>query len=319
MLDNFCMLPPSPIGEDIAAFRRFNRMYTRFIGTIQENLLHTEFNLAEARVLYELASRSQPKAKELALDLGIDAGYLSRLLGRFEREGLLTRKASKQDNRYADLALTPRGKAAFKKLSGRSDRQTRGLLEGMPLPDRAQLIQSMLAIEKVLGKSAGERPPFVLRSHRPGDMGWVVCREGAAYAEEYGWDQTFEALVARIVSDFLTTFDPSRERCWIADVDGVSAGHIFLVKHPQLPDTAKLRLLFVESAARGLGLGRALVNECLRFARSAGYRKVVLWTQSNLTAAHRIYVAAGFRMVQETPHHSFGHDLIGQNWEFDLA
>ncbi len=316
---SFAVSPPSPLSADIAAFRRFNRMYTRFIGTIQENLLDTEFNLAEARVLYELATRSRPKAKQLALELGIDPGYLSRLLGKFERAGLLKRKASKQDSRFADLALTPRGKTAFKKLSALSDLQARGLLERIPLPDRTQLIQSMLAIENVLGKSARDRPPFVLRSHRPGDMGWVVCREGAAYAEEYGWDQTFEALVARIVSDFLTSFDPGRERCWIAEVEGVTAGHIFLVKHPDLPDTAKLRLLFVEPAARGLGLGHALVNECLRFARTAGYRKIVLWTQSNLAAAHRIYVAAGFRLVQETPHHSFGRDLIGQNWELDLA
>ena len=311
--------PPAALADDIASFRRFNRMYTRFIGTLQEGLLNTEYSLVEARVLYEVANRPAPKAKEIAESLGMDPGYLSRVLGKFERAGLLKRKASKQDSRYSELTLTARGKSAFQKLNALSEGQARTVLEPLPHSDRAQLIRSMRAIEEIVVQPERDRPAFVLRQHRAGDMGWVVCREGAAYAEEYGFDATFEALVARIVSDFLTNFDPERERCWMAEVEGESAGHIFLVKHPERADTAKLRLLFVEPGARGLGLGHALVRECVGFARSAGYRRVVLWTQSNLAAAHRVYVKAGFHLVQEEPHRSFGQELVGQTWELELS
>jgi DNA-binding MarR family transcriptional regulator/GNAT superfamily N-acetyltransferase len=307
-----------PIAEDIANFRRFTRMYTRFVGTLQEGLLNTEYSLAEARVLYELANRDTPKAKEVAEALGLDTGYLSRILAKFEGDGLLKRTASKQDGRYAELALTRQGRAAFRKLNTRSDKQARSVLEGLPPADRAQLIGSMRTIENVLSKEGRPRPGFVLRQHRAGDMGWVVAREAAVYFEEYGFDAAFEALVARIVADFLANFDAARERCWIAEVDGTSAGHIFLVKHPEHPDTAKLRLLFVEPDARGMGLGHALVKECVGFARSAGYRRVVLWTQSNLAAAHRVYVGVGFRLVQQERHHSFGQDLVGETWELEL-
>ena len=317
------VLPPSVLAADIANFRRFTRMYTRFIGTLREGLLNTEFSLAEARVLYELANRNSPQAKEIAEALGIDPGYLSRILGEFERSGLLKRKASAQDGRYAELALTRRGRAAFEKLNTRSDSQARTILEPLPHSRRTELIRAMRVVEDILDgdnpvKPGPDRPPFVLRSHRPGDMGWVVCREAAVYAEEYGFDATFEALVARIVSDFITSFDPRRERCWIADAAGESVGHIFLVKHPDRPDTAKLRLLFVEPGARGMGLGRALVDECIHFARSAGYARIVLWTQSNLAAAHHLYVEAGFRLVHDDAHHSFGKDLIGETWELDF-
>jgi DNA-binding MarR family transcriptional regulator/GNAT superfamily N-acetyltransferase len=312
-------LLPSPLTEDIAAFRRFNRMYTRFIGSLQEGLLNTEYSLAEARVIYELATRAAPKAKEITEALDMDPGYLSRLLRKFERAGLLKRRTSEQDGRYSELILTAKGRTAFKKLNTSSDQQAHTFLAALPPADRAQLIRSFRTIEEILVKPERERPPFVLRPHRIGDMGWVVCREGAVYAEEYGWDQTFEALVARIVSDFLTTFDPERERCWIAEVDGQSVGHVFVVKSPDDPDTAKLRLLFVEPSARGMGLGRALVNECIRFARAAGYRKMILWTQSILAAAHRIYQNAGFRLIEENPHHSFGKDLIGQTWALELV
>jgi len=312
-------MPPSALTDDIVFFRRFNRMYTRLIGTLQEGLLNTEYSLAEARVLYELANRDSPKAKDVAEGLGMDPGYVSRLLAKFERDALLKRKVSAQDNRYAEIALTQRGKSAFRKLDALSDEQARTVLAHLPHGERTRLIRSMRAIEDILVKTDRNRPAYVLRPHRIGDMGWVVSREGAVYAEEYGWDATFEALVAQIVADFLTNFDPKRERCWIADVDGQSMGHIFLVRHPDLPEVAKLRLLFVEPSARGMGLAHTLVNECIRFARTAGYRRVVLWTQSILLAAHSIYKRAGFRLVQEEPHHIFGKDLVGQTWELELT
>jgi DNA-binding MarR family transcriptional regulator/GNAT superfamily N-acetyltransferase len=303
---------------DIAIFRRFNRMYTRFIGTLNEGLLNSEYSLAEARVLYELATREAPKAGEIADELGVDAGYLSRLLGKFERDGLLKRKASEQDGRYADLTLTARGRSAFKKLNALSEEQAHTVLGDLPPSARMELIDCMRMMEGILTKTDRSRLPYILRPHRVGDMGWIVYREGVGYAEQYGWDGTFEALVARIVDQFVTNFDPSRERCWIAEIDGQNVGHIFLVKHPEEPGTAKLRLLFVEPSARGVGLGDALVKECVRFARTAGYDKVVLWTQSILVGAHRIYERAGFRLISEAPHRSFGKDLVGQTWELML-
>jgi DNA-binding MarR family transcriptional regulator/GNAT superfamily N-acetyltransferase len=293
-------------------------MYTRFIGTLNEGLLNSEFSLAEARVLYELATREMPKAGEIAEELGLDAGYLSRLLGKFERDGLLKRKQSGQDGRYADLTLTSRGRSAFKKLNALSEEQAETVLGGLAPSARIQLIECMRTMEGILAKTDRRRVPYILRPHRVGDMGWVVYREGLGYAEQYGWDETFEALVARIVDQFVTNFDPKRERCWIAEIDGQSVGHIFLVKHPDEPDTAKLRLLFVEPSARGMGIGDALVKECVRFARSVGYKRVVLWTQSVLVAAHRIYEGAGFRLVEEKAHRSFGKDLVGQTWELRL-
>jgi DNA-binding MarR family transcriptional regulator/GNAT superfamily N-acetyltransferase len=308
----------SVLTDDVAIFRRFNRMYTRFIGTLNEGLLNSPYSLAEARVLYELATRDAPKAWEIAEELGVDAGYLSRLLGKFERDGLLKRKASEQDGRYAELTLTGRGRSAFKKLNALSDEQAQTVLGGLPPSARMQLVDCMQTIEGILTKTDRRRLPYILRPHRVGDMGWIVYREGVGYAEQYGWDETFEALVARIVDQFITNFDSSMERCWIAEMDGQSVGHIFLVKHPEEPDTAKLRLLFVEPSARGMGLGDALVKECIRFARTAGYKKVVLWTQSILVRAHRIYERVGFRLVNEVPHHSFGKDLVGQTWELRL-
>jgi DNA-binding MarR family transcriptional regulator/GNAT superfamily N-acetyltransferase len=311
------MLPG--VSGEIAKFRHFNRMYTRYLGTLNEGLLNSDYSLAEARVLYELANRNAPKASEIAEGLGMDPGYLSRLLGKFERDGLLQKKMSEQDGRFAELVLTTRGKSVYKKLNELSNEQARAALEGLPPTARAEVIHCMQSIEKLLMNPDGSRIPYVLRPHRVGDMGWIVYREGLGYAEQYGWDATFEALVANIVSDFITHFEPARERCWIAEVDGRHVGHVFLVKHPSQAHTAKLRLLFVEPSARGTGLGHALVNECVRFARTAGYRKIVLWTQSMLTAAHRIYQAAGFRLVKEEPHHSFGNDLVGQEWELDLT
>jgi DNA-binding MarR family transcriptional regulator/GNAT superfamily N-acetyltransferase len=323
MYDYINMVPnraPSPaFKNDIAIFRRFNRMYTRFIGTLNEGLLESDYSLAEARVLYELATRSASKATEIAEELRMDAGYLSRMLAKFEGGALLKRKISEQDGRYAELILTGRGRAAFQKLDALSEKQASDIFRGLPPAARMELLRCMRSIERILEGAERSRQPYILRPHRVGDMGWVVYSESVGYAEQFGWDETFEALVAKIVGEFITHFDGTCERCWIAEADGQNVGHIFLVKHPSEPHTAKLRLLFVEPCARGMGLGDALVNECIRFARTAGYRKVVLWTQSILTAAHRIYQRAGFRLVKEEPHHSFGHDLVGQEWELELS
>ncbi len=310
---------PSGLAGEVANFRRFNRMYTRFIGTLNEGLLNSDYSLAEARVLYELANRVEPRASDIAEGLGVDPAYLSRMLGKFEHAGLLRKKASEQDGRYAELMLTAKGKSAFKKLNALSQQQAHTILQDLAPTARTELIRCMQTIESILMNVDRNRQPFILRPHRVGDMGWVVYRESVGYAEQYGWDNTFEALVAQIVEGFVTNFDARRERCWIAEIDGQNVGHVFLVKHPSEPRTAKLRLLYVEPCARGLGLGDALVNECIRFARTAGYRKVVLWTQSILTSAHRIYQKAGFRLIKEEPHHSFGHDLIGQEWEMELT
>lgn len=312
-----------PASDEIASFRRFNRLYRRFIGTLQEGLLDTPYSLSEARVLYELATCPRPLAKEITQELGIDAGYLSRILSKLQEHGLVKRAASLEDGRLVHLTLTKEGRAAFRTLNARSDRQARGILGALAPASRHELIRSMRAIEEILAaqtKTEGEAnpAPFSLRAHRPGDMGWVVHREGALYAQEYGWDERFEALAARVVADFIEHFDPTCERCWIAERDGEHLGHIFLVKHPELEGVAKLRLLLVEPSARGMGVGHALVGECVRFAREAGYRKITLWTQSILTAAHRIYRQAGFRLVDEKPHNSFGKDLVAQTWELDL-
>lgn len=306
--------------SDIAAFRQFNRFYTKFLGTLNEGLLNSAYGLTEARVLYELGTRTAPSAKVIADSLSLDNGYLSRLLQKFEKDGLLRRKPSERDGRYAELTLTQLGSAAFKKLDSLSDEQARATLESIPPQARAEVIRCLKFVERLLSKDEPKHMgPCVLRPHRTGDFGWVVHREGAGYAEQYGWDHTFEILVLKIVTDFAASYDPERERCWMAEVDGQNVGHIFLVKHPEQPETAKLRLLFVEPSARGMGVGNALVSECVAVARLCGYRKIVLWTQSILASARHIYQKAGFRLVKEEPHHSFGHNLIGQEWELDLA
>jgi DNA-binding MarR family transcriptional regulator/GNAT superfamily N-acetyltransferase len=308
----------SALAADTAAFRQFNRVYTRFIGTVTERFLQTQYSLAEGRVLYELATRPQPRAKAIAEALGLDAGYLSRILTRFEKSGLVTRRTSKSDNRASDLLLTAKGRAAFRTLNTRAERQARDVLEPMSPPARAQFIGALHTIEGIVEPAASGPRSFTLRTHRPGDMGMVVALEGAGYVDQFGWDGTFEALAARIVADFITNYDPARERCWIAEIDGRHVGHIFLVRHPDEPGTAKLRLLYVDPSARGLGLGQSLVAECVNFARVSGYGRITLWTQSILQSAHRIYQNAGFRLVREEPHHSFGKVLTGQTWELDL-
>jgi DNA-binding MarR family transcriptional regulator/GNAT superfamily N-acetyltransferase len=306
----------SDFDQRVAAVRRFNRFYTRQIGLLQESYLKSQFPLSQVRVLYELAHRERPTATELGRELGLDPGYLSRILRLFERRGFLKRTPSKADGRQSHLFLTARGQAAFAPLNTRSREEIGSMLRALRARDQVRLVDSMRAIEGVLGAQPEKKVPYLLRPHRPGDMGWVVSRHGALYAQEYGWDETFEALVAGIVKKFIEHYDPRKERCWIAEKDGEPVGSVFLVK--QSPTVAKLRLMLVEPKARGLGIGARLVDECVRFAGQTGYGKITLWTNSVLRAARRIYKEAGFRLVRQERHRSFGHDLVGETWDLKL-
>jgi DNA-binding MarR family transcriptional regulator/GNAT superfamily N-acetyltransferase len=302
--------------QGVDAVRRFNRFYTRRIGVLQEGLLSSPFSLAEARVLYELAHRDQPTAAELGKELGLDAGYLSRILRGFARRGLIDKRPSQTDRRQSLLALSADGRAACGRLERAAREQIGALLEPVSASGQGRLLQAMRTIETLLGAASEPRVPYLLRSHQPGDLGWIVHRHGVLYAEEFGFDEQFEALVAEIVAQFGRHHDPRRERCWIAERDGAPVGSVMLVR--QSGEIAKLRLLLVEPAARGLGIGARLVQECERFARRAGYRRITLWTNSVLHAARRIYEQAGYRLVHEEAHHSFGQDLIGETWELTL-
>lgn len=310
--------PASEMDSSVAAFRGFNRFYTRLIGVLDEQIVESGFSLAEGRALFELGAHPDISASEVASALNIDPGYLSRILRKLEDGGLVDRSTATADARQAVLRLTRKGKSALAELDRRASVQAAGILDKLTPAQRATLVRSIGAIKSVLGDKVEERAAFILRSHRPGDMGWAVQRHSVLYAQEYGWDVTFEALVAKITADFIDHFNVKRENCWIAERYGESIGCIFLVQHPQEPTTAKLRLLLVEPSARALGLGKALVGECVQFARFAGYKKVTLWTQSILVAAHKIYQKAGFKLILEEPHHSFGKDLIGQTWELNL-
>lgn len=302
--------------------REFNRFYTRAIGTLEEGLLRTQYSLAEARVLYELAHREQPTASTLAKELGLDAGYLSRILRSFEEKGLIAREASSTDGRQNFILLSRTGRKEFARLNHASSQQVASLLEPLSPQGQHRLVSAMRTIQELLQDKEQEQEnqaPYMLRPHRPGDMGWVVQSQGLLYAREYGWDERFEALVARIVADFIDGYDHRRERCWIAERRGEAVGSIFLVKSADTPEeVAQLRLLFVDAGARGLGIGRRLVKECTLFARSAGYRKIMLWTNKGLDAARRLYEEEGYQLKKEEPHRSFGKDLIGQFWELEL-
>jgi DNA-binding MarR family transcriptional regulator/GNAT superfamily N-acetyltransferase len=302
------------LARRVDAVREFNRFYTSRIGVLDEGYLSSEFSLTEVRVLYELAHRGSATASELGRELGIDAGYLSRILHGFTRRNLLARTAVKDDARKTTLRLTARGKAIVAPLEQRARDQIGALLKTVPTTEQDRLVASMRTVQQTL--RPGSAPKVELRSHRPGDMGWVVERHGALYWEEYGWNESFEALVAHIVAKFIQDLDAKRERCWIAELNGERVGCVFCVKKSER--VAKLRLLLVEPRGRGLGLGSRLVGECIRFARAAGYREVTLWTNDVLVAARRIYERAGFELVESERHRSFGKALIGQNWTLRL-
>jgi DNA-binding MarR family transcriptional regulator/ribosomal protein S18 acetylase RimI-like enzyme len=332
---------------EIARVRAFNRDYTRRIGVLSEGLLDSPYSLTEVRVMYEIAQRRDVTAGELADELELDRGYLSRMLKGFEAKKLLARTTSVADGRRQHLRLTPAGKQVFAPLERRSRQQVRAMLTALDDHRRRAVLEAMEVIQSAFGDSGEAGAPgspsapggpadpsktlgslalrthdrtagaqVSLRPHRPGDMGWVIQRHGELYCQEYGWNEDFEALVAGVAVDFIRNFDSSRERCWIAEREGRRLGCIFLVAKDTT--TAKLRLLLVEPDARGLGIGRTLVTECVRFARTAGYQKIVLWTQENLTAARRLYSEAGFRKTAEEAHHSFAHDLVAETWELEL-
>jgi DNA-binding MarR family transcriptional regulator/GNAT superfamily N-acetyltransferase len=300
----------------IAAVRAFNRFYTRKLGVLDQHLSKSPFSLSEARVLYELAHRDDLAAKEIGIELGLDPGYLSRIVQNFEGSGLIARKALASDRRQYRLSLTAKGRQAFAKLNRSSQEEVAAMLAALSPADAGRLTGAMATIEHLLEPGRPERAPFLLRSHRVGDIGWVISSQACAYAEEYGWDISYEALVAEICAQFIKNYDAAREHCWIADIGGEPVGSIFLVKGTD--EVAKLRLLLVEKEARGLGLGRALVEQCVRGARERGYKSMTLWTQSILVAARSIYRQAGFRRVAEEKHHSFGVDLVGETWEMEL-
>jgi DNA-binding MarR family transcriptional regulator/GNAT superfamily N-acetyltransferase len=307
----------------VETVRRFNRFYTRAIGVLHEGWLDSSFSLTEARVLYELAHRENPTATLVGNVLDLDAGYLSRILRAFEKRGLLRKSPSQADGRQSLLALTDKGLKAFAPLDQQTAEQVRGMLKKLSPAARGRLIGAMHAIENVLGptEAAGvpvqsPKVPYLLRPHQLGDMGLIVHRQGVLYGQEYGYDERYEALVAEIVAKFIQHYDPRRERCWIAERDGEIAGSVFLVAESRT--TAKLRLLYVEPSARGLGIGSRLVAECVRFARLAGYKKIVLWTQTELLPARHIYKKAGFRVIGKKPHHSFGKDLVAETWQLSL-
>ena len=300
--------------DRVAAVRAFNRFYTARIGVLREGLHDTPHSLTEARVLFELGRNGPAEVADLRRTLAIDAGHLSRLLARLDAAGLVVREPSETDARRRRVRLTTQGHRAYATLDQRSAAEIQALLDGLPEPDQRRLVAAMDVVNRLLDNRTDQRPPaaYVLREPEPGDLGWIVQRHGALYAQEYGWDETFEALVARIVADFAQHRDPKRERAWIAEVGGAPAGSVLCARRDER--TAQLRLLLVEPAARGLGIGARLVEECVRFARRAGYEEIALWTNDVLHAARRIYQRAGFTLVEEEPHRSFGHDLVGQTW-----
>jgi DNA-binding MarR family transcriptional regulator/GNAT superfamily N-acetyltransferase len=312
-------MPAASPDRRISAVRRFNRFYTRQIGLLNRGLLHSPFSLTEVRVLYELAHSETATAAELARTLDLDPGYLSRILRAFRKRRLIATRPAASDRRQVLLVLTVEGQSVFAELDHRSNEEVGAMLRRVDEPAQERLLGAMAGIERLLGEAPpadAAREPYILRPPQPGDMGWVVHRHGVLYAQEYGWDERFEGLVAEIVAGFIENFDTQRDRCWMAERGGEIVGSVFVVRHSD--ELARLRLLLVEPSARGLGIGSRLVGECIRFARQAGYRRLSLWTNDVLHSARRIYEAAGFRLVQREPHDKFGHSLVGETWELTL-
>ena len=300
----------------VSAVREFNRFYTQRIGVLRGGLLDSDYTLTEVRVLYEIAHRQRPLASDLVRDLALDAGYLSRILAKFARRGWLKRERSGDDARKAHLHLTAKGRATFQSLDVRAREEISTMLAPLPPEKQLKLQGHLQNVQSLLGAQPAPSRALTLREHRPGDMGWIVQKHGALYAQEYGWNGEFEALVAEICAKFLREVDPKGERCWIAERDGMPVGCIMLVRHSRT--IAKLRLLLVDPSQRGMGVGNALVEACLAFAREAGYRKVTLWTQSILAAARKLYEAHGFRKVDSHSHESFGAKLVAETWDLDF-
>jgi DNA-binding MarR family transcriptional regulator/GNAT superfamily N-acetyltransferase len=303
--------------EKVEAVRRFDRFYTNRIGLLKPGFLKTRFPLTQARIIFELAQRHDLTASALTRALDIDAGYLSRILSAFEKDGLIQKSPSKSDNRHRLLRLTAKGRKAFSVLNERSKRKNAALLQSLSPEDQQRLLQAMQTLESLLGEAqAKPAAPYLLRPHRAGDIGWIIHRHGVLYAEEYGFDETFEALVADILARFIQHHDPKREYLWIAEQDGERVGSIMIVDAGE--EVAQLRILLVEPKARGRGIGKRLIEECIDFSKRAGYKKIKLWTQSLLVEARHLYEKAGFTLAEEKPHQSFGHDLVAQIWELPL-
>lgn len=308
---------PSDISPDqIASVRAFNRFYTRQLGLLNEHLLKSPFSLTEARVLYELANRDGLTATDLGRELGLDAGYVSRMLKKFETQGLVSKHSSRTDARQSILALTDAGHEAFADLNRTAVDEVAAMLTPLPSGDRERLLNGMRDINQALGRKPESGEPYILRGPVAGDLGWIIRRQAILYRQEYGWDESFEGLVAEIVGAFVRNFDPARERCWVAERNGSVAGSIFCVRGSD--ELAKLRLLYVEPGARGLGIGQRLVRDVIGFARAKGYSRLTLWTNDILVSARRIYQAEGFALEKEEPHRSFGKDLVGQTWTLAL-
>lgn len=307
------MEKPNPT---IQAVRHFNRFYTRQIGVLNQGLLNSPYSLSEARVIYELAQRESSTATELGSELKLDPGYLSRILAGFQEKGLLLKEPSPQDGRQSILHLSPAGRQAFALLNERSSKEIEDMLQQLSTPEQLQMVKAMQIIENLLSVRRVSQPAYILRPPQPGDMGWVVSRHGALYAQEYQWDISFEGFVAKIAADFIQNYDPQKERGWIAEVAGENAACVFIMK--KSAQVARLRMLLVEPRARGLGIGKRLVEECIRFARQSGYRKLTLWTNSCLLAARHIYQQAGFQLTESEAYHDFGQDLVGETWELEL-